>query len=142
MRSFVQAVTRSPVLVVAMLAALFGTVAVFTFAKPVQRDRYESEMIDFSSREYLSPDSVRRSFLAHGIDLRYRTQFFGFEGLSNVRTWTASDLQVQVAPRRGRGSWGPKLERYDERFDNVLVTYGGNDEDLLRRVKAAVADLR
>jgi hypothetical protein len=138
----VHAVARNPVLAVAILAAAFGTVAVFTFAKPEHRDRYQSEMVDFSSREYHSPDSVRRSFLAHGIDLRYRTQFSDFQSLSNVRTWTASDLQVQVAPRRGRGSWGPKLERYDERFDNVLVTYGGTDEHLLRRVRAAVADLR
>jgi hypothetical protein len=51
-------------------------------------------------------------------------------------------LQVQVAPRNGKGSWGPVLQPYDERFDNVGVTYGGGDEALLERVEAAVEDLR
>jgi hypothetical protein len=54
----------------------------------------------------------------------------------------AAVLQVMVGPKTGRGSWGPKLEPYDERFDNVLVTYGGHDEALLRQVEAAVSDLR
>jgi hypothetical protein len=35
-----------------------------------------------------------------------------------------------------------KLERYEARFGNVLVTYGGRDERLLARVQAAVDDLR
>lgn len=42
----------------------------------------------------------------------------------------------------GTGSWGPKLEPYDERFANILVTYGGTDEYLLARVEDAVAALR
>ena len=46
------------------------------------------------------------------------------------------------APHDGKGSWGPKLERYDERFGNLFVTYGGHDTALLRRVKAAVSDIR
>jgi hypothetical protein len=49
---------------------------------------------------------------------------------------------VHVAPRQSRASWGPEIQPYDVRFDNVLVTYGENDEDLLRRVRAAVEDLR
>jgi hypothetical protein len=40
------------------------------------------------------------------------------------------------------GSFGPKLEPYDERFGNVMVTYGRKDERMLDRVKAAVAALR
>ena len=51
-------------------------------------------------------------------------------------------LQVAVAPRSGRGAWGLELDAYDERFDNLLVTYGGNDEALVRRVDAAVDELR
>jgi hypothetical protein len=34
------------------------------------------------------------------------------------------------------------LEPYDERLANVMVTYGGEDEGLLDRVKAAVSALR
>jgi hypothetical protein len=63
--------------------------------------------------------------------------------LSNERAPLEADaLQVMIGPPKGRGSWGPKLEPYDERFGNVLVTYGGEDEQLLRRVKAAVSALR
>jgi hypothetical protein len=47
-----------------------------------------------------------------------------------------------VAARRGSGSWGPKLDAYDVRFGNVLVTYGGRDHALLRRIESAVSDLR
>jgi hypothetical protein len=58
------------------------------------------------------------------------------------RPLCVSRIQVQVGPRTGTGSWGPKLEPYDERFGNVLVTYGGHDEQLLGGIKAAVSDLR
>jgi hypothetical protein len=133
---------RNPVMLVAICAAAVGTVGVFTFAKPQYRPRHESKMIDFSKREYHRPSSVRTAFLAHGVDLRYRTSIAGVQQMSNSPTWEASALLVAVAPRQGKGSWGPELEPYDERFDNVLVTYGGKDEDLLRRVEAAVSDLR
>jgi hypothetical protein len=131
---------RSPVIVLAICAAAVGTVGVFTFAKPDYRAGYEREPI--SSREYHSPESVRRAFQAHGVDLRHRTNFSGVRGMSDDRTWQATDLQVHVAPREGRVDWGLKLQPYDVRFDNVLVTYGENDQELLRRVQAAVADLR
>ena len=54
----------------------------------------------------------------------------------------ASALQVAVAARAAKVDRGPKLQPYDERFANVDVTYGGRDEQLLERVRAAVADLR
>jgi hypothetical protein len=134
---------RNPVTVLAIGAAAVGTVGVFTFAKPQYHPRYESKMIDFSEREYHSPSSVRRAFLTRGVDLRYRASIAGLQHMSNSpKPWDASALQVAVAPRHGKGSWGPELERYDERFDNVLVTYGGEDGELLRRIKAAVGDLR
>jgi hypothetical protein len=47
-----------------------------------------------------------------------------------------------VAARRGKGSWGPKLEPYDARFGNVFVSYGGRDPALLARIKSAVSELR
>lgn len=47
-----------------------------------------------------------------------------------------------MGPRIGTGSFGAKLEAYDERFGNVMVTYGGHDDQLLDRVKAAVDDVR
>jgi hypothetical protein len=50
--------------------------------------------------------------------------------LNGDPSFFADALQVEVGPRAGTGSWGPKLESYDERFGNVLVTYGGHDEQL------------
>jgi hypothetical protein len=47
-----------------------------------------------------------------------------------------------IGPRTGTGSYGPELEPYDERFGNVLVTYGRDDAQLLERVSAAVDALR
>ncbi|MBA3383980.1 MAG: hypothetical protein H0T20_04915 [Actinobacteria bacterium] len=55
---------------------------------------------------------------------------------------TADALNVVVGPRTGTGSYGPELELYDERFGNVLLTYGGEDERLLGGVEAAVDALR
>jgi len=54
----------------------------------------------------------------------------------------ADALQVVLGPPEGSGSFGPKLEPYDERFGNVMVTYGGTDKRLLRRIEAAVSTLR
>lgn len=62
--------------------------------------------------------------------------------LSNSpRHLTADALNVVVGPRTGTGSFGPELEPYDDRFGNVLVTYGGEDEQLLERIENAVDSL-
>jgi hypothetical protein len=133
---------RNPVLIFAVFVAALGTLAVFTFAKPEYQPRNDSKMIVFSQVEYYSPSRVRATFAANGIDLRFRNEFSGFQQLSNTPSGEASALLVVIGPRSGTGSWGPKFQRYDERFGNVLVSYGGTDEQLLRRVEAAVSDLR
>lgn len=126
-----------------MLAALAAFAAVFMFARPAYHAQYESKMIDFSSEHYYSPSVVRRSFAGHGITLHPGDRSGGLTWLSSAPLpFPADSLQVMIAERNGRASWGPKLQPYDERFGNVLVTYGGNDERLLERVKAAVAALR
>ena len=38
--------------------------------------------------------------------------------------------------------FGAKYNAYSERFENVMVTYGGDDEDTLARIKAAVVTLK
>jgi hypothetical protein len=122
--------------------AIVATTGVFTFAKPVYRPPNASKTIDFSQVDYFSPRLVRSAFARHGIVLRGITQD-GFQLLSNRKPpWPAASLQLAIAPHDGKASWGSKLEAYDERFGNVFVTYGGHDAKLLRRVKAAVADIR
>jgi hypothetical protein len=126
--------------IVLVLIAAAGTVAVFTFARPVHHRQYESKMIDFSQQHYYSPKLVRQAFAQQGIHL-HTSMAFEFTVLSTTRRLQADDLQVIVGPRTGKGSFGPKLEPYDKRFGNVLVTYGGRNAALIERVKAAVSAL-
>jgi hypothetical protein len=134
---------RHPAPLAIVLAACGAVVAVLAFARPEYRPRYESKMIDFATVQYYSPETVRRAFEGEGVDLRFSTRSFGITTFSNRRRpFTADQLMVVVGPRTGTGSFGPELEAYDERFGNVLVTYGGRDELLLDRVENAVASLR
>jgi hypothetical protein len=54
---------------------------------------------------------------------------------------TTDKLSVLVGTRTGLVGFGAKYNAYDERFENVMITYGGSDEALLARIKAAVAAL-
>ncbi len=132
-------------LVGALLVAsmLFVTVGVFTFARPAYRAPNESRTIDFSKEHHYALADVKRAFAAHGIVLHAGARSAGFAWLgSGPAPFRADSLQVIVAPRNGRASWGDKVSPYDARFGNVLVTYGGHDGTLLARVKAAVSDIR
>jgi hypothetical protein len=134
---------RHPLTLLVVLVALLATAGVFLFARPEYRPDYESEMIDFSKQHYYSPSSVRQAFAGEGIRLGETSRVGGMIILSTTPDpLTADALNVVVGPRTGRGSYGPELESYDERFGNVLVTYGGDNERLLGRVKAAVDALR
>jgi hypothetical protein len=135
---------RYPMSILVVVVALVATGAVFTFARPQYHPAYESKTIDFAKVHYYSPTAVRRAFAEHGITLHAGASpgegmvWFG----GGPVPFPADSLQVMVGPRRGKGSWGPKLEPYDTRFGNVLVTYGGKDPALLARAKRAVSDLR
>jgi hypothetical protein len=134
---------RHPLTLLVVLVALLTAAGVFVFARPEYRPEDESELIDFSKQRYYSPSSVRRAFATEGIRLREASRVGGMIILSTTPDrLTADALNVVVGPRTGRGSYGPELESYDERFGNVLVTYGGEDERVLDRVKAAVDVLR
>ena len=134
---------RHPVPVFVALAALVATAIVFAVARPEYDSHRGSTMIDFSAEHYYSPSTVREVFAARRIKLYTGEQPApGTFALSGDPRFFADALKVQVGPRTGTGSWGPKLEPYEERFGNLLVTYGGHDEQLLGRIRAAVSDLR
>jgi hypothetical protein len=136
-------ILRYRVSILVVVAALIAFAAVFMVARPAYHPQYESKMIDFSKQHYYSPSVVRHAFTTHGVTLHAGERSGGMVWLSNgPLPFTADSLQVLVAERNGRASWGPKLQPYDERFGNVLVTYGGHDQRLVDRVEAAVADLR
>ena len=134
---------RHPVPVLVALAALLAAAVVFAVVRPEYEGQYDSGMIDFSTQHYYAPSTVRGVFASRRIKLFAGEQPApGAFTLSGDPRFFADALQVQVGPRTGTGSWGPKLEPYDVRFGNLLVTYGGHDEQLLGRVRAAVNDLR
>jgi hypothetical protein len=134
---------RHPLTLLVVLVALLAAAGVFVFARPEYQSEDESQLIDFSKQHYYSPSSVRQAFATEGIRLREASRVGGMIILSTTPDrLTADALNVVVGPRTGRGSYGPELESYDERFGNVLVTYGGEDERVLDRVKAAVDALR
>jgi len=134
-------VLRYPAPFLVVLSACATIAAVFAFARPAYGPTNEERMIDFAAVRYYSPALVRSAFADQGVQLR-ESRAFEITVLTQSRNPRADDLQVMVAPRTGTGSWGPKLERYDERFGNVAVTYGGRDEQLLARVQTAVSALR
>jgi hypothetical protein len=129
--------------VLLVAAMLLVTVGVFTFARPAYHSPNESATIDFAKEHHYPLAAVKRAFAAHGIVLHSGATSAGFVWLgATPPPFRMDSLQVLVAPRNGRGSWGPEVERYDERFGNVFVTYGGHDDALLARIKAAVSDIR
>lgn len=120
-----------------------ATAGLFVFARPGFDRERGSEMVDFSEVRHYSAATVRAAFASHGISLREASRFGGFVTFSTeTRPLRADALQVVVGPPSGAGSFGPELEPYDERFGNVLVTYGGSDAALVERVDAAVDALR
>ena len=126
-----------------VLAAAGFAGGVLFFAHPEYHPRYESKMIDFSHERYYSPASVRLAFAHHNVRLRTVDGLAGF--VLFIRPGSSGDakaLQVSVAPRNGKGSWGPKSEPYDARFGNLFVTYGGHDSQLLQRIEASVSSIR
>jgi hypothetical protein len=132
---------RYSVSILIVVGATLASLASFTFPGPQYHPRYESKMIDFSEQNHLSADTVLRAFAKHGIRLE-SSSAFGFTPLDIPRAGQADELQVVVGPRTGTESFEPKLESYDNRFENVMITYGGHDEQLLQKVKAAVSSLR
>jgi len=118
-----------PVSALVLLGAVLSVATVFVYAS--------------GRRHYYSPEVVKRAFAAHGVHLRNVTSPDGVRILAlRPVPLEAAALQVAVVARTEKVDWGLKLEPYDERFGNVDVTYGGHDEQLLERVRTAVADLR
>ena len=136
---------RSPALV-GFVCAAAGAAAVVVFAHPQLASDLTSEpgteMVDLAEKDYISPATARAAFAAEGLPLAYTTSV-GLPPLlilsnSPPATSTAEKLVAPVGARTGRVGFGGKFTPYDERFENVVVTYGGDDEAVLTRITAAV----
>jgi hypothetical protein len=137
--------TRHPGSIAIVLAALAVVAAVFTLARPQFHGKYEGKTINLAEQDTISPAAVRAAFAAEGVQLRYSYDWEGGVVLSDVppdQQGGPEAVQVTVGGRTGRVDYGPQVTPYDERFENVLVTYDGTDPAILDRVEAAVDTLR
>jgi hypothetical protein len=137
--------TRHPGSVAILLAALAVVAAVFTLARPQFHGKYEGKTINLAEQDTISPAAVRAAFAAEGVQLRYSYDWEGGVVLSNlppIEQGGRQAVQVTVGGRTGMVDYGPQVTPYDERFENVLVTYDGTDSTMLNRVEAAVDTLR
>ena len=142
MEQYVRLLTRHPASFAIVLAAA-AVAAVFTFARPQLESEPGTEMVNLAEKDYVSADAVRAAFAAEDLPLRYTTRFASLLILhSDPPPQTAEKLSVVVGARTGRVSFGAKYNSYDERFENIVVTYGGSDEAVLSRIESAVAALK
>jgi hypothetical protein len=137
-------VARHPVSLVIVLAAFAAVAAVFTFARPQYHRPYESKMTNLAEQDYISPKTVRAAFAREGLALRYlsATNLTVLSDVPSAEQGHPGKVVVVVGGRTGMIGLGPELDPYDERFDNVLVTYDGTNGATVDRVKAAVAALK
>jgi hypothetical protein len=141
----VQLLTRYPVVLGVTLAAAALLTALFTVARPQSGGKFSGEMINLAEQDYVSPTAARAAFKAEGVSLRYSYAFANGVVLSDLppaRQGRGTPVLVTVGGRTGRVSYGPKITPYDQRFENVLVTYSGADEVVTDRLDAAVAALK
>lgn len=139
----VRLLTRYPVSLAIILAAATAVAAVFTFARPQLKSEPGTEMVNLAEKNYISPSAVRAAFAAEGLPLRYTAGSPPLLVLhSDPPPQTAEKLSVLVGARTGLVGFGAKYNAYDERFENVMVTYGGDDEAMLAQIKASVATLK
>jgi hypothetical protein len=130
--------------------ALAATATVFMFARPHYVPEHQSRTLDIASRSpHLTVQRVRAAFRAHGISLAYG----GLLQPAANGAWLVSlsaapppvdstHLQVDVFGPRSTVGWGETHPRYEALFGNVAVVYDGSSDDVLRRARAAVADLK
>jgi hypothetical protein len=136
---------RHPGSIAIVLAALAVVAAVFTLARPQFQGKYEGKTINLAEQDTISPAAVRAAFAAEGVQLRYSYDWEGGVMLSNLppdEQGGREAVQVTVGGRTGMVDYGPQVTPYDERFENVLVTYDGTDRAILDRVEAAVDTLK
>lgn len=128
-----------------VLAAAAATAGVFAFARPEYRPQYDSEMIDVAKLHHYPLAEVRAAFAKHGLPLRYDNGGSPVRmlGTTAPRTWDTTAFNVYyLTTTSGRVSWGPELDTaWEKRLGNLLVHYGGHDDAVLARVKAAVDEL-
>jgi hypothetical protein len=97
-----------------------------------------------AKREHLTVQQVRRIFAAHGFKLRNGN----LTPSETKGTWMRpledpSGVEAIVFGPRSRVNWGVSSTRppLSTVVGNVAVSYYGANDDVLRRAKAAVAEL-
>jgi hypothetical protein len=127
-----------------VVTSLTVVVGVFVFARPHYRPAVQVRNYDMATRKHFSVQRVLLAFGAQGIHLRYGTRTVdGTRFLFAVppRRATTAHLNVTVYSPKTKLGWGLTGMRLETVVGNVSVTYDGTRDDVLRRAKAAVAEL-
>ena len=130
------------VLVAVALAIVAG---VFAFARPHYVPELQPREYDMKTRKHFTVQQVRAVFAAHGFTLRNGdlTRWTRTPGAWMQPLEHASGVEAMVFGPRAKVSWGETAHAPLSVFTaNVAVSYYGTSDDVLRRAKAAVAELR
>ena len=132
-----------------VLVALAALASVFVFARPRYVPEQQTKTLDMTKRDHLTVQQVHAAFKVHGIRLDYGGRLFGGAHGSWLVSLAAvpapvdsTHVQVSVFGPKAKVGWSEPHSGYEALFDNVAVTYDGTSDDVLRRAKAAVAELR
>ena len=139
---------RHPVSAVLVILALLATALVFTVARPRYEPAIEIEKVDLAKVPHYSLADVRTAFAEQGIRFTRTVDDAGSDLTSlgiGPSPWDETGLWVTIFPEKGdlgigHGEWERGI--FEQRVGNVLVHYGGKDEETLAAVKRAVATLR
>lgn len=133
----------------ALVAVSLAVVAaLFVFARPQYAPEHPSTNLDMAHRAHYTVQQVRAAFAHHGIRLDHGGPMMGANGawlvmLSAVPAPVDTNhLQVSVFGPKAKVGWSETGSGYETLFGNVAVSYDGPSDDVLRRAKAAVAELR
>jgi hypothetical protein len=142
-------VARHAIATALVVVALAVVAGVFLFARPQYVPEHQTKNIDVSRGPLHTVQQVRAAFarqaihLDHGGPLPDGADGGWFVALSTIPAPVdVTHLQVYVFGPKAKGGWGETHARLEALFGNVAVTYDGTSDDVLRRAKAAVAELR
>lgn len=140
-------VVRYRVSLAIVLVALAATGGFLGLGLPRVPNNDNQRPVDLAHVHHYSAALVRRTFAAHGLELRYSIKDLYVVWLTDIRPPTPvpdSALYVLLPTKRDRSvSWGPKpAHEYDQPVGNLLVHYGGHDPAILAKLEATVAALQ
>src|SRR4051812_23945991 len=127
---------RHPQSVVVVLGAVAAMIGLLAVTRPGAHSSAKAQAtpVAVPAGAHHSIASVRRAFLGEGLSFRFRNRTADVTTLSPVPPpWLDDDLYVEVGAVVPAAA--PAQGVYERRSGNVLVHYGGADDQMLARVR-------